>query len=354
MPISDRDYVRGEHPPTCTCKECTERRLSKYTSQRQGNTNRKSSLRTKPSSSHFVIPPASIRRIWRKIPLWIHKLFLSLLVIAGLVEIIRRGYELFTQHTEPLKNTIIFLIEVGGWIWIITVLRKRRYRYRNPKFKLILISIIAISSVCAFAGIEPLSSYKDNIFDSVNDYLEEQRVARDVAEETRIESEEERILQDAIRAERLAFDLINERRMLNGLMPTKWNDELYKLSKAHTQAMSDRGELFHSPMDASYGENAWGGEGYIDYGYEELATVIVDSWMSSPLHRAWILHEPLQTSVVSIIVTPNSQFASWTFWTNEAGEGPELVQKIADEWRRETGESIPWIEWLYMKDYLRQ
>lgn len=27
MPVSDRDYIRGKHPPTCTCKECTDRRL---------------------------------------------------------------------------------------------------------------------------------------------------------------------------------------------------------------------------------------------------------------------------------------------------------------------------------------
>jgi hypothetical protein len=27
MPIDDRDYVRGAHPPNCTCVECTKRRL---------------------------------------------------------------------------------------------------------------------------------------------------------------------------------------------------------------------------------------------------------------------------------------------------------------------------------------
>ena len=27
MPIGDRDYVRGAHPPTCTCADCTQRRL---------------------------------------------------------------------------------------------------------------------------------------------------------------------------------------------------------------------------------------------------------------------------------------------------------------------------------------
>ncbi|MFC2016684.1 hypothetical protein ACFLUF_03110 [Chloroflexota bacterium] len=29
MPLSDRDYARGKHPATCTCKECTEKRLAR-------------------------------------------------------------------------------------------------------------------------------------------------------------------------------------------------------------------------------------------------------------------------------------------------------------------------------------
>lgn len=322
-----------------------------------------------------------LHRIWRNIPLSAHKLFLSLLVIAGLVDIMRRGYTLFTHQTDPIKNTIILLVEVGLWFWIVAILRSRRYRYRKPKFKLVFIAVIAITLVCAFAGIEPLSSYKDNLFNSVSDYLEERQATREAAEiaeaeelaaaeEARIEAEtlakaeaerkaeEEakaeaaRIIQEVLQAERLAFELINKERMLSGIMPTEWDDELYKLSKLHTTSMSNRGELFHSPVGSPIGENAWGGEGYYRFTTNELANVIVNSWMTSPLHRAWILHGSLQKSVVTIVVTPSGQYASWTFRTGEAGEGPELVKKIADEWRRETGESIPWIEWLYMKGYL--
>ncbi len=372
MPVGDRNYVRGKHPPACTCKECTERRLRKFTSRNPDN---KTPPRRKPPFFSQTMGGKPLHRIWRKIPLSVHKLFLSLLVIAGLVDIVRRGSTLFTQQTDPIKNTIILLVEVGLWFWLVTILRSRRYRYRKPKFKLIFITVIAITLVCTFAGIEPLSSYKDNLFNSIGDYLEEQQAIREAEkiaeEEARIKAEasakaeaeriaeeearakEERIIQEVLKAERLAFELINKERMLNGLIPTKWDDELYGFSKAHTQAMVDRGELFHSPMDAPYGENAWGGEGYYYFASaDELAHVIVNGWMSSPLHKAWILHEPIQKSVVSIIVTPNSQFASWSFWTAEVGEGPELVRKIADEWRKETGESIPWIEWLYMKGYL--
>ncbi len=30
MPLDDRDYIRGKHPPSCTCRECTEKRLGRY------------------------------------------------------------------------------------------------------------------------------------------------------------------------------------------------------------------------------------------------------------------------------------------------------------------------------------
>lgn len=373
MPIDDRDFVRGKHPPACTCKECTDRRLGKFRSQapqKRGADTQK----TRSTIRRGITPPRFLQRIWLKIPPSVIKLFLSLLVIAGLADMIRRGYLLFTQRTDPIKNTIIFLVEVGLWFWIVAILRSRRYRYRNPKFKLTFIVVLAVILVCTFAGIEPLSSYKDNLFTSIGNYLEEQRLEREAAtkaaEEARVKAEEaaqaeaakkaveqakaeeERLTQEVLETERLAFELINKERMLNGIMPTQWDDELYRLSKAHTQAMSDKGELFHSPMDSPIGENAWGGAGYYRYGTNELANVIVDSWMSSPLHRAWILHAPLQKSVVSIVVTPTGQYASWTFRMSEAGEGPELVKQIAEEWRRETGESIPWIEWLKMKGYL--
>jgi len=158
--------------------------------------------------------------------------------------------------------------------------------------------------------------------------------------------------QSAVEIERLTFELINEQRQSNGMPATVWDDELYVLSKAHTEEMLERGEMFHSLQSASYAENCWEGHGYQRFGEDELAGVIVESWLGSPLHRAWLLHMPIRHSTVSIVVSEYGQYASWTFWRDEIGLGPELVRQIADEWRRETGESIPWIEWLYMKGYL--
>lgn len=37
MPLSDRDYMRGSHPPTCNCAECTVRRLRELQEKNTGD-----------------------------------------------------------------------------------------------------------------------------------------------------------------------------------------------------------------------------------------------------------------------------------------------------------------------------
>jgi len=311
-----------------------------------------------------------LRKRWNSIPISVRKLLLSLLVITGLVLVSWTGYLLFTHQTTTVtKDTIIFLVEIGFWIWIISILRSYKYKQRKPSFKLVFFSLLGIALVCAFSGVEPLTSYKDNIIESYETVQAERiaemeareaaRVAQEQKEEAaRVAQEQEEATarvkaepQELANAERETFRLINAERSYAGVPPMEWDDELYKLSRAHTQAMADRGKLFHSPTGAAYGENAWGGTGYSLISSSELAEVIVSSWMSSPLHRAWLLHEPLRTSVVSIVVIPNGQYASWTFWMGEAGEGPELVNRAVRLWKAETGGRIPWLDWLDSKGY---
>ena len=145
MGIDGRDYVRGEHPPTCTCSECTEKRLARLKRKQTPIRIIKNSTRKIPN----IFPPA------------LAKCILSLLIIAGMVDIIRRGYTLFTRQIDPAINTAIFLGELGLWIWIITILRSRKFKYTKPKFKLVFITVLVIVLVCAFAGIEPLATYKN-------------------------------------------------------------------------------------------------------------------------------------------------------------------------------------------------
>jgi hypothetical protein len=103
--------------------------------------------RTRISSNRFLMGVA--------------KLFLCLLVIAGIVIIAWTGYRLFTHQIAPVIGTIVFLTEIGLLIWVISVLRSSRFRWRSPSFKLVFWPLVGVLLVCAFAGVEPMSTYKD-------------------------------------------------------------------------------------------------------------------------------------------------------------------------------------------------
>jgi S1-C subfamily serine protease len=102
-----------------------------------------------------------VSRDTRNTLLSIGKVFLILLTIAGFVELTRRGYLIFTQRSHSNSDIIILLLEIGVLILVIAALRSHRFRRIKPSFKVVLLPVMGIVLVCAFAGVEPLTSYKD-------------------------------------------------------------------------------------------------------------------------------------------------------------------------------------------------
>ena len=297
------------------------------------------------------------------------KVLLSIFVVMGIADIIRRIYLLSSSGLDTTVSLVILFLEMGFVIWFIHILRGSNLRRAKPSFKLVTTLFMMTFVILAFSGVQPMSTYKNNLVSK----WESHRVAQEAAQAEKVaeaiamtpmlikeapaktETESGPTVTQTLKveeAERETFELINAVREEAGVPPTKWSDELYDLSKKHTQEMADRGELFHTPMGAEHGENAWGGWGYYNYQYEELAKVIVGSWMSSPLHRAWLLHAPIEESVVSIVVTEDGQYASWSFWTKNLKRGPALVEKVAREWRNSRS-GLDWIPWLISEGYLK-
>jgi len=303
---------------------------------------------------------------------------ISLISLSGLI--IWSGIQLFSKQfiQNPLTGSIVFIAELIFFVWLLRVVHRNRRRW--PSMKLTIFSLMCLFVIFAFAGVKPFSDYKTTLITRYTTWTEEMERSR-LEQEAATKVEEQEKIQEAIamtpipvkeaptksqaasgltttqalkieEAEQEAFRLINTIREEAGIPATKWDDELYELSKQHTQDMANREELFHTPVGSSHGENAWGGTGYYHYRYDELAKVIVGSWMSSPLHEAWLLHAPIKESVVSIVVTPDGQYASWSFWMNTLDRGPELIEKIVREWKS-SGSNLPWIEWLISKGYLK-
>jgi hypothetical protein len=91
----------------------------------------------------------------------IYKITLSLAIIAGIVILVWFGNRVFTHETKPLVGAITFLFGIAILITFIWLLR-RKYIWYKPSFKLITLAVIIIAFVFAFAGVEPLQTYKDN------------------------------------------------------------------------------------------------------------------------------------------------------------------------------------------------
>ena len=108
---------------------------------------------------------------WFNFPLRKHKpigklyrLFLNLCILSLLGLIIWSGIKLFSnQFTHSsLVGSLIFLAEFVCFIWMWRVVAKNSWRW--PSMKLTIFSLICLFVIFAFAGVNPFSNYKDNIF----------------------------------------------------------------------------------------------------------------------------------------------------------------------------------------------
>lgn len=228
MPMRDWDYVGGSHPPDCSCEECTGEGLSRmeeetpdaYASDEPGpggssheemldsGGGRRASGR-RPHISNWpkvllLMPALSIAGIvasifvgnfipfalllgfsvfycverWSGYYTWKHKIVgrlyrlvlnLSLLSLLGLL--IWSGVLLFSQRfmQSPLVGSLVFVFEFAVFIWLCRVVS--RNSWRQPSMKLTVFSVIGLFLIFSFAGVQPLSAYKDSLFSSISTYF---------------------------------------------------------------------------------------------------------------------------------------------------------------------------------------
>jgi len=231
MPIQDQDYIRGSHPPNCSCVDCTNKRLKRLRegTHRSFISNRprfsKSSLGN--GANNVTDPKEYARRPhipnWLKalllifalsivglgisiavgsfIPFWLllgfsifysiekwfyyltrrhkglgklYRLLLNLSILSLLGLLIWSGVKLFSQQLvqSPLVGSLIFLAEFVLFIWMWRVVAKNSWRW--PSMKLTVFSVICVFLVLAFAGASPFSGYKDsfiNVFTGSNSHV---------------------------------------------------------------------------------------------------------------------------------------------------------------------------------------
>jgi len=273
---------------------------------------------------------------WYRLQASLLRIAYNLTIISGFVGLVWYGYNVFMHKVDPLVGALLFLLGLAAFIVLIRYM-PRRYRRIAPSFKLTTFAVLCIVVVFTFAGVQPLAGYKSTMVQSLVDKKDEWDAGAEERQTEREQKADEKAQQVAVEErqslediEREVVGLVNTIRVERGSKPLQWDDELYVYAKRHSVAMASRGELFHTPVGKPYAENCWGGEGskYWDAGD------IVESWLTSPPHRTWLLCPNLKHIAMGIAYSDNGMYASWTFWVDEP--------KRSDWWYSNDGEPPAW------------
>ncbi len=101
----------------------------------------------------------------------IYRLILNFSVLSLLGLLIWSSVLLFTHQfmQSPLIGSLLFIAELGVFIWLCRVVSKNSWR--QPSMKLTVFSLICLFLIFSFAGVQPLSAYKDSLFNSISTYF---------------------------------------------------------------------------------------------------------------------------------------------------------------------------------------
>jgi uncharacterized protein YkwD len=119
--------------------------------------------------------------------------------------------------------------------------------------------------------------------------------------------------------EKLAFSLINQKRVEIGLEPLAWSDDVAKIARLHSENMVKFNFFSHRGIDGkmvddradSLGLTKWTAMGEnIAYnrGYKNPIETAVEKWMLSEGHRENLLGERWKESAIGIAVTDDGTF----------------------------------------------
>ena len=116
------------------------------------------------------------------------------------------------------------------------------------------------------------------------------------------------------RLERQAFDVLNRKRVENGLLPLVWSEDMAKVARAHSQEMAQFRFFSHAGRNGSMvndradtlGYRKWKAIGEnIAYnrGYENPAEFACERWMQSVSHRENILNSRWREAGIGVAIT---------------------------------------------------
>lgn len=112
---------------------------------------------------------------------------ISILSLLGLI--IWSGIQLFSKQfiQSPLTGSIIFIVELVFFVWLLRVVHRNRRRW--PSMKLTVFVLLVAFIILAFAGVNPFNSYKDAIISGISNVFSSLNTSGDTAKVDEVPSD---------------------------------------------------------------------------------------------------------------------------------------------------------------------
>lgn len=127
------------------------------------------------------------------------------------------------------------------------------------------------------------------------------------------------VIINTVELERVAFELLNQKRQDNGLMPLVWSEQIAAVARVHSQNMaefkffghrgldnklvSDRADQLRLGRWRAIGENI-----AYNRGYKDPVEKAVDNWLNSQSHRHNLLSSEWKESAVGVAVGDDGSY----------------------------------------------
>ncbi len=181
-----------------------------------------------------------------------------------------------------------------------------------------LFLFLAVFAVCAgFSNAQGLQASKTVRVGSGHDISDFDRPR--LMDETREAAVASSVIVNTKELERVAFELLNQRRQENGLQTLVWNEQVAAVARTHSQNMAEFKFFGHRGMDRklvsdradqmqvgrwrAIGENI-----AYNRGYKDPVEKAVDNWLNSQSHRHNLLNSEWQESAVGVAVADDGSY----------------------------------------------
>lgn len=119
--------------------------------------------------------------------------------------------------------------------------------------------------------------------------------------------------------ERSAFEMLNRKRVDNGLTPLVWSDDLEAVARQHSQNMAEFQFFSHRGLDNKLvsdradaaGVGRWRAIGEniaFNRGFDDPVSKAVELWLDSPSHRRNLLSNTWRESAVGVAVAGDGSY----------------------------------------------